>query len=81
MSELADPGAWQDQDVLSVERRRLRRPLAYLRRIFTEPFLSDPEQLLQLPIPVRERRRRAALLRLFRPTPLLSRLMSVSPDA
>lgn len=69
MSKLGDPGAWQDQDVPSAKgtrpRTRRRGPLAYLRRIFTEPFRSDPEQSLLLPVPLRERRRRAALLRLF----------------
>ncbi|HZC76213.1 MAG TPA: hypothetical protein VE258_00610, partial [Ktedonobacterales bacterium] len=67
MSELGAPGAWQDQDVPSAEGRRTRTrgPLAYLRRIFTEPFRSDPEQSLHLPVPLRERRRRVALLRLF----------------
>jgi signal transduction histidine kinase len=71
MSELGDSGAWQDQDVPPAEGRhprpgmRTRGPLAYLRRIFTEPFRSDPELSLHLPVPLRERRRRAALLRLF----------------
>jgi len=65
MSELGDPGAWQDLDVPPAEGRRPRGPLAYLRRIFTEPFRSDPELSLHLPVPLRERRRRAALLRLF----------------
>jgi signal transduction histidine kinase len=67
MSELGDPGAWQNQDVPSAagRRPRVRGPLAYLRPIFTEPFRSDPEQLLHMPVPLRERHRRAALLRLF----------------
>jgi signal transduction histidine kinase len=71
MGELGDPGAWQDLDVPPAGGRRprpgmrTRGPLAYLRRIFTEPFRSDPELSLHLPVPLRERRRRAALLRLF----------------
>ena len=71
MSELGDPGAWQDQDVPPAEGRRprpgmrARGPLAYVRRLFTEPFRSDPELSLHLPVPLRERHRRAALLRLF----------------
>lgn len=49
----------------TARRERGRGPLAYLGAVFTEPFVVTPEDVLTLPPPQVEARRRSGLLRLI----------------
>jgi signal transduction histidine kinase len=55
-----------EQPVASLGRRvHVRRRMAFLRTVFTEPFLPFPADLLTLPLDQLEARRRAGLLQLI----------------
>ena len=53
-----------EHSITSLGRRvHVRRRMAFLRAVFTEPFLPLPADLLALPLDQLEARRRAGLLR------------------